>query len=306
MRLFIIGNGFDLAHDLPTKYWNFREYLEENYPDFLNAFELHHRIIPGDSIERKQDLLWNDLETNLANINEDVIIEDALSVEMGLESGDVGIEDTLRIYFKRDFQYIDKMAEYLRKWVSGIDIRKASPITSSIQKETDDMFITFNYTQVLEGIYRVDPKKVVHIHGVVDDDLDEPVLGHGNISRIQDICGRRNHAQIKFDEKESSICNVLDDYYNATFKDVQRYMRKLYGLYQFPIQEIIVLGHSIAGVDLPYFKQIDELTGRKAIWKVYYFRESEKGSMKDSLMDQGISVRRIKMLHSTDIYDLKS
>ena len=40
-------------------------------------------------------MLWNDLETNLANISEEVIIEQAVSIDMGLESGDVGIEDTL-------------------------------------------------------------------------------------------------------------------------------------------------------------------------------------------------------------------
>lgn len=30
--LFIIGNGFDLAHSLPTKYQDFRSVLLENYP----------------------------------------------------------------------------------------------------------------------------------------------------------------------------------------------------------------------------------------------------------------------------------
>lgn len=32
-KLFIIGNGFDLAHKMPTKYQDFHEYLKENYND---------------------------------------------------------------------------------------------------------------------------------------------------------------------------------------------------------------------------------------------------------------------------------
>lgn len=28
--LYIIGNGFDIAHGLDTSYWNFREYLLDN------------------------------------------------------------------------------------------------------------------------------------------------------------------------------------------------------------------------------------------------------------------------------------
>ena len=27
--LFIIGNGFDIGHNLPTRYWDFRNYLEK-------------------------------------------------------------------------------------------------------------------------------------------------------------------------------------------------------------------------------------------------------------------------------------
>ena len=78
MRLFIIGNGFDRAHDLNTQYWDFRTYLEDFYPDFLDSFEKHYNIYPNDSEKYKRNLLWNCFETNLANINEDVIIEDAL------------------------------------------------------------------------------------------------------------------------------------------------------------------------------------------------------------------------------------
>lgn len=43
MKLYIVGNGFDLAHGLPTAYWNFREYLEKVDCGFLSAFEKHLR-----------------------------------------------------------------------------------------------------------------------------------------------------------------------------------------------------------------------------------------------------------------------
>lgn len=59
--------------------------------------------------------MWNELETNLANIDEDVIIEDETSIEMNLESGDVGIEDTLYDYFSEEYQYIKKLAIYLKE-----------------------------------------------------------------------------------------------------------------------------------------------------------------------------------------------
>ena len=39
-RMLIVGNGFDLEHDLKTTYWDFREYLEENHLDFLIIFSV--------------------------------------------------------------------------------------------------------------------------------------------------------------------------------------------------------------------------------------------------------------------------
>lgn len=33
--LFIAGNGFDIAHGIPSKYSEFRKYIIKNYPDTL-------------------------------------------------------------------------------------------------------------------------------------------------------------------------------------------------------------------------------------------------------------------------------
>ena len=305
MKLFIIGNGFDLAHDLPTKYWDFRKYLMCLHPDFVDAFERHYYICPGDSDEYKRNLLWNVFETNLANIDEDVIIENAIAINMGLESGDYGIEETLRIYFRDEYQYIDKLARYLKQWVRTIKIRDICPITSQISPNNSDFFITFNYTSVLENVYKIDPNKVLHIHGSLHDYNDDPILGHGNRKRIEDVKAKRNHAQIWQNEKEVSICTVIGDYYNTTFKNVNNYMHKLNTLYKYRPEEIIVIGHSVAGIDLPYFKQIDQLTNRKAIWKIYFYDETEKENMQKVLEEQQISTKRIRMIDCAEFYDLK-
>ena len=33
--LFIIGNGFDIAHGIPTKYRDFREFIIKSYPEAI-------------------------------------------------------------------------------------------------------------------------------------------------------------------------------------------------------------------------------------------------------------------------------
>ena len=54
MTLYILGNGFDLAHKLPTAYWDFRTYLKSAHPEFLEAFEEHYDIYPFTKAQSQQ------------------------------------------------------------------------------------------------------------------------------------------------------------------------------------------------------------------------------------------------------------
>lgn len=60
-RLFIIGNGFDLAHNLPTNYLDYRTFLKSSpenanfYLDMEKTYEIYEFA----------DYWWCDFETNL-------------------------------------------------------------------------------------------------------------------------------------------------------------------------------------------------------------------------------------------------
>lgn len=303
MRLYIIGNGFDIAHGLPTRYWDFRKYIEKTDELFLTSFEQHYNIYPGMSDEAKKRILWNEFETNLANIDEDVIIDRAISVEMDLESGDMGIEDTLYSYFSDEYQYIQKLAVYLKRWIRTIRIRDALPKVSEINPSCD-LFVNFNYTATLEHAYWVRDSSVIHIHGSLREYTVDPVLGHGNKQRMAIIKQKRKEAEKYFDEKELSICKVLDDYYQTTFKNVGRYIHCLDRIAKETISEIVVAGHSLAGIDMPYLSRIDELTCKCKNWKIVWFDCNKVDVMKQNLIACGIDEERVIMVPSTDFYDL--
>lgn len=295
MKLFIIGNGFDKGHGLNTSYWDFRTYLKNMYPEFLYAFESHYYIYPANYEEAQKNLLWNELEKNLANIDEDVIIDDALQMDIALESGDVGIEDTLYEYFTEEYKYIERLAKYLKQWVRTIRIRDVKPKTSLINNFQEALYITFNYTAVLERVYGISEGRIIHIHGSLRDHECDPVLGHGNIERIEQIDERLEEAGRMYDEKEISICKVIRDYYESTYKDVNRYVYKLSRVSNKNIDEIYVIGHSVAEVDLPYFRYIENCTHRQSNWIVYFFNKEEKDRTYKNLMDSGIQKSRIQM-----------
>lgn len=63
MRLYIIGNGFDMRHGLPTGYKHFKSYVEKNDQDLYDAIEEY--IPTGDE--------WNELENALGEIDYELI-----------------------------------------------------------------------------------------------------------------------------------------------------------------------------------------------------------------------------------------
>ena len=108
--LYIIGNGFDLAHGLDTRYWSFRTFLQNNHYEFLQHFERLYGIYPLDETEygyssemqnRWDDTvnkdLWSEFERFMATPDISSILDDSASVveSLGLESGNIGIRDTL-------------------------------------------------------------------------------------------------------------------------------------------------------------------------------------------------------------------
>ncbi|EJR11811.1 bacteriophage abortive infection AbiH family protein [Bacillus cereus] len=302
MDLYIVGNGFDLGHGLRTRYWNFRCYLEEYQGDFLRDFEEKYYLW-GKGL---QTYLWNDLECNLANIDDGVLIEQMLqSTDLGLESGNIGIEDTLNHYFKVKFKYIEELTIYLKEWIEvvNLELDGINRRTSLINENHQDIFINFNYTTTLEDIYNISRSNVLHIHGVVDSD-DELVLGHSNSSRIDYFNENYKDYQNKFDEQRAPIYKVLTDYCSKTYKDVNNYIDQLISLNFDAVERVIIIGHSLGDVDLPYFKEVKERVNENTEWHVYYYSENDIENFRDKLTQIGIIEQYIKFIHCDTFYDL--
>lgn len=307
MKLFIIGNGFDIAHRLPTKYIHFRDYLEKIDWRFLTALETPYGLVSESHRDFVEQLLWREFETKLSSVNEDEIVDGALSIDMGLEGGDVDIEDTLNEYWEEQYEYIKHLNNYVKSWVEQIDIN-VQPITTKVKRYSDDLFLTFNYTLTLEKVYRVRERQILHIHGSVDRlNSGEPVIGHGDNARRENAKRKAREAAKNYWEKESSIYNALANYYDRTRKDVRFY---LYFYKDFfdrlnLIDAVVVIGHSWGEVDMPYFRKILSNTKDNTIWHIYYFEDEEKIVFLNKALEIGIKRENIKMLNAKQFYDKK-
>ncbi|MED4811999.1 bacteriophage abortive infection AbiH family protein [Bacillus atrophaeus] len=301
MNLFIIGNGFDLAHGLPTRYWDFRMFLKEHYGIFLKDFEEKYYLW-GKELKK---LLWNDFEFNLANLEEDMLFEQMYqSTDLGLESGNVGIEDTLRYYFEDEFKYIEKLTTYLKEWIEEVnqELDCLNKRTSFIQESNQDIFINFNYTTTLEDVYDIPRRNVLHIHGVVDSEVDL-VLGHSNSDRITYFFEKCREFQNQFDEQSAPIYNVLAEYCSKTYKDVNKYIHQLFSLNFDYIEKVMIIGHSLSTVDLLYFKEIKESIGEEVEWNIYYYCENDIDILREQIKEIGVNEQQIQMIPSSEFYD---
>ncbi|NTW72695.1 MAG: hypothetical protein HGA49_10720 [Eubacteriaceae bacterium] len=193
-NLFIIGNGFDIAHNLKTSYNDFYNYLKKKFPDAdENRIILPTgNMMPDGGIEYNEvetvSLLlflisdaenwgdkWSDVENSLGNFNFSYCFDDL--PEFFDKEGD------------RDYQYeyynnedrsshlvtpILEITDHFSDWISLIYTYPKQDFKKLIDNK-NDLFLTFNYTLTLENLY--DAKNVCHIHG---RQCEKILFGHGN------------------------------------------------------------------------------------------------------------------------------
>ena len=323
-KLYIIGNGFDRGHDLKTTYWDFRAYLEKYAEEFLVEFEKMYGITPIDVtdwrirqhyteiMERRNKqakaILWKNFENDIASINiEDIMSFSSSIVEsLDLESGLVGIEDTLNQYWDDQYKFIQNLQEYLSKWVRQVRLSKATQRKREFIDNCHDAFLSFNYTNTLEKVYRVCSEHVVHVHGgLTPFCFDEPIIGHGCREKISEYRALAITAENQFDEASTSIYNAIADYFERTLKDTDACIACHMDFFNqlFDVDEVTVIGHSLGKVDFPYFQLVMHKVKPDARWTIYYYTPDERATIMASLNELGLSNTHYNILPTSEFWN---
>lgn len=190
--MFIIGNGFDRAHELNTSYEDFHQYLINNHPnssedsmlipwsttmpdggDEYNTDEVIGLIMKV--IDEADGDLWSNLEHSLGYLELNEFFDD-------YSNNDEEFNQWHEVYNNEDIATnltgaILEITKYFDDWIRTINVQFARPkfdfqALTNIKK---DYFLTFNYTPTLEILYKAE--KVCHIHGKQGEKL---YFRHGN------------------------------------------------------------------------------------------------------------------------------
>ena len=258
--LYIIGNGFDLYHGLPTSYKDFYEFGK----DLLDEIEEFYKLDISSATP------WSDFEKALGEFDWKSFYDFHNHIDVDDEgfrpSFVSGLHDDIA---EQTDHHVKAIRGCFQQWIDDIEVLSA---TKTLSFAENARFISFNYTSTLQDVYCVDDINLLHIHGCVKK-YDELIFGHGETMKEESEFDKdgeptrtmfteaEDAAKYPFYALKKPVDDVLDEHkeFFDSLKD---------------LQEIIILGHSINKIDWPYFEKISR-NAPNARW-TYCLRDDER------------------------------
>ncbi|HEL1675113.1 TPA: AbiH family protein [Streptococcus suis] len=284
-KLFIIGNGFDLAHGLPTRFDpDFKEIAEKNEPD-SSFWDLYQSEVAD---------IWSDFENLLAKPNFNTLSDIFSAYYPDYYSDRESDRDGIILQADMSGNLQNSLDEFACQAEDALwDIEPKREFIEMFGE--DDLFINFNYTHTLERVYGIEKERVLHVHGEVG--ANNLILGYpeGTYSPESieiDVLqkGRGPYREVKLEDYLDSI----EDYYISTA--YHHLVDKIEGFQKVPnisavnsfldtrkIHEVIVYGHSCA-IDFPYFDYLNQQYPF-AKWLFYAFDDVTRWNIENMVSD---------------------
>ena len=307
MTLFILGNGFDLAHSLPTSYKDFLhfiyfkyieeidkdEFMNNKFKEFIDSIDINLTEIERDydkdgvpdrinneyavkwfmslfkyiSSEREY---WNELEKSLGEIDFSYIVYSYNNEDIN----DLFERDSF--LYSITYQWPELACHlnvWLKEWIASINLESPNFYESIKRSATNsnDYFVTFNYTMTLEHLYHGLDSNILHIHGKNGD--DEYVFGSDYVGDTESIfpspssADNINCVMEKFSKKIQKT--KLKEFLNTIDRE----------------SDIKVIGFSFGKVDLPYIKMIHSAFPN-AHWTLNSYNKCEDERHKEILIKE--------------------
>jgi len=300
-KLYIIGNGFDLYHWQDTKpntsYACFGDFLQKECSDIFDW--LHKTLaLPYETSTEE----WSRFEELLGEFDGEEILDHAREYMDDLDphrSGEASWEAE-RIVGDLTAGLRGSLKKHILALPYPDDI---SSIMLPIDKGA--LFLNFNYTNTLERYYGVHPDHICHIHGKADTD-EELQIGHGVRPQESESETASTSPPAGFTPEQEEMwrdemadreslsydltVQEIEQYWVDSFKGAEQNIERNQGFFSLcrALKEVIVMGHSLAEVDMPYFMEVMEQLSPDAFWNISYHKLKEKPAMERALLDIGV------------------
>ena len=263
-RLFVIGNGFDLEHDLPTSYkHHFKKIAEKN--EQINYF--------WDIYQSREPDIWSDFEHSLANPDFNTLEEIFNGYTPDYTSDYEHDRDAIIIQVDLNGLLLESLNKFAKEAEQEVEYCQQLHKYSVLFNE-NDLFVNFNYTHTLEQIYHINKSKILHIHGEIGRNnllLGYPKGEYEPEKYYYDVRCKGRGPYISEDIEEHinrMLENESMDYYTYTafslliektksFSKTPQIEKLIPFLQDTYIDEIVVIGHSCS-IDYTYFEYLNK------------------------------------------------
>ncbi|WP_447474362.1 bacteriophage abortive infection AbiH family protein [Vibrio harveyi] len=308
MKLYIIGNGFDLHHKMDTTYASFGLFLKEyNYEVYELLLE-HYGFSDLNRLnqESMSDPLWSEFEKSLSILDTTTVLEASEDYLPNYSSDE--FRDRDRYAFEFEMEKVLKLLTSelyaaFKQFILSVEFPVLAP-HNLIDLDKDALYLNFNYTDTLYKYYGISDDNVLFIHEKARNDEAALILGHGvdpeNFTDKQEVPPKGlseeeyeqwvQYQSDNFDYSYELGKTMINNYFIETFKSTDKIIEKYSSFFSnlSSISEVFVLGHSLAEVDLPYFKVLATSLKPQVKWTVTYHSDSDKVKHQDVLQILGI------------------
>jgi hypothetical protein len=171
-NLIIVGNGFDLAHNLKTSYDDFKNELTD-YPEEYDDLNSKKSILLQSLLKDKENVLWSDIESTYFDILINLKDERKLQDKYGAQFRYRNSRD-----FNNDFELIKKhLISYLIKKEESFEpIENYKNFFKEFQNK-DTVIVNFNYTNTVSQYIKDLDIEIIHIHGELNNENNPIIFG---------------------------------------------------------------------------------------------------------------------------------
>ncbi|MCL2760928.1 MAG: bacteriophage abortive infection AbiH family protein [Desulfuromonadales bacterium] len=295
-KLYIIGNGFDLYHKMKTSYSDFNEYIAKNNVELESFFGNYFNF------ETNKNYLWENFEYDLGTFDWEVFFQDNDNISPLSDNEDLGKYYEVHDDINEQLESITKeISDALYNWISKAekDYYLQLPKIKLLTISKNDLYLSFNYTDTLNKMYKIPDFNVLHIHKCIKKSPDTLIFGHNqDVELDQDdpeafaggLTYAIDSAKLLYSTLKKPTDEIIED--NIDFFDNLS-----------SISEIIVLGHSMNEIDLPYYKKIRGVVDDSTLWRVSYYWPEEENALKQILISIGIEESHIYMFKMQNLSD---
>lgn len=262
--LYIIGNGFDCYHGIHSSYLDFYYWLRYCHKDtFIDTLEM---LFPEKYGER--NLLWKDFEMALETYNIDKLFSDTT------KSFDIGWDQRAATApIDLIHPIITDIPLKIKQWAKSFHIEN---VKAKLPLPANSLYLTFNYTDTLEIVYKIPSDRICHIHGRCNADDEIVVVGHHKMVPINQI-ENKDYPFLE-EQGKKNIVKEMNSLYKDCHANIDKNKRFFSSLRN--VDRVVILGHSMSDIDLPYLGRIRDKISKDAHWFISKHHPTDEVSIK--------------------------